>query len=139
MTGKPNSSVYRNSSIENKMEVQFKKIVIQDVKDEIKIIGLYIIDENRYFYHIFNKMEEQFYMISKNKCFFVKVIKRTFDNDTDICEYICDIGKCGYLEFQISFEEDDSSCMDFNDKTLYNKLDSYMWDMFFDIYRMNNS
>ena len=127
--------------LERKMEKEFKRIVINKMKKEMKIMEVYIFDENRYIYHVLNKMEEEFYIINEEKICKMKIEKRKINKKKKKFEYACGLGESAFIHFKIFFEEDDEELtyMKIDDKILYNKLDGHLHKMFFDIFRMDNS
>ena len=143
MTGKPNCRFYRNSSLEHKMEVQYKKLVFEPLKDQIKILGLYILNDNKYVYHVLNKMTETFYIINENNFQEMKIKKQVNHmTQEDVIKYTCSIGDCRTIHFQILHDDEVPQLSEMKIHThnaIYNKLDDYLYDMFHDIYRMSVS
>ena len=136
-----NTSEYRKLSLEDKMEVLFKKLKIELLENKLIIAGLYIVDDNRYIYHVFNNLKEEFYIVNKNELVNMKIEQKTTDSEKLTSEYICDIGKSRTIDFKLyldAYDEEKNRLM-ISDKDIYNKYDSYLYNMFHDIYRMNTS
>lgn len=131
-------------SLTKKMNVQFKKLEIERRENKLSVEGLYIIDDNRYIYHVLNKMKEEFYIINKNDCIKMK-IESKLNNvySEDAFDYICDIGNNNFIDFTLHINEDEIfkyfSYIDINDEFIPSKLDGYLYNMFYDIYKMKYS
>ena len=137
-----NSREYRESSMETKMTIQFKKLVFEPLAELVKIVGVYVIDDNRYIFHVLNKMVEQFYIVNGDNCFEIEIQKKSLNHEKkNSMVYFCHIGKGNYVFIDLYFnaKNEEKNHMIFNEKKLYNKLDSYLYDLFFDIFRMKNS
>ena len=133
---------YRKLSLTKKMDVQFKVLAIKRLKTKLMVIGLYILDNNRYFYHVLKNMKEEFYIINENKCIKMKIKEKdTSIYDKDAFDYTCYIDRERLIDFTLYLNEDFEgfAYIDMNDKKISNKIDSYLYNMFYDIYRMKYS
>ena len=142
MTGKANSQIYRSLSLEDKSKVQYQKIIIDSLKKRTKILGLYILDDNRYIYHVLDKMTEKFYILNANHCRELVIkSKKNHVVREDVRKYTCSIGNCKTISFELMFDDEvpELSQMGINNRFIYNKFDIYLYDMFHDIYRMSVS
>ena len=106
---------------------------ILEYMDNLKIIHLYIIDENRYLFNVAENYEEVWYMVNGSNFKKLK-IKNTDYTEYDSIIYTLEIDNCGIFEL-----EQYSQSIIMNDIDYDSILDIYLYKMFYDIHRMNNS
>ena len=100
-----NTEEYRESSFEDKMKFQYKNLTFDKLEKQVKIIGVFIVDDNRYIYHILNCMNEEFYIVNKNNCLKMKIKESNINKDDNLIrEYTCGIGECRTISFNIYFK-----------------------------------
>ena len=112
-----------------KYEEQYKKLVIQKMIG--KITGLYIIDDNRYMYNVLENKTESWYVINDNEIQRLNIIDRKF-LDTDLTLY-----KFKSNRNVFSFEQYPDHII-IGERIIEHTNDKYLYDMFYEILRMNN-
>jgi len=100
---------------------------------DLKILFLYILDDNRFLYNVIENKKEYWYMV--NGCNFKK-LKINYIKNTDYKSIIfkLQIDNSGVFEL----EQYEKSII-IHDKDYDSVIDKHLFDMFYDIYRMNNS
>ncbi len=124
------------------MQEQFEKLTVEILlKNKISIRGLFILDNDRYLYQVFNNCIEEWYMVFKNSFLKLKIIKKA--SNTKIRKLYFDIGNNKVISLKMYYNidkegRDNISIKLQNDgETYYSIKDSYLNNMFLDIYRMN--
>ncbi len=124
------------------MEEQFKKLTVKILlKNKISIRGLYILDNDRYLYQVFNNCTEEWYMIFKNSFLKLNIIKKV--SNAKIRKLYFNIGNNKFISLKMYYNIDKegrdniSIKLQNNGKKYYSIKDSYLNKMFLDIYRMN--
>jgi len=100
--------------------------------DDLKIINLYIIDDNRYLYNVAENYEEVWYLVNGSNFKKLNIKNKNYTNYDSII-YRLQIDK-GVFEL-----EQYSKSIIMNDKDYDSILDIYLYEMFYEIHRMINS
>jgi len=124
------------------MQDQFEKLTIEILfKNKISIRTLFILDNDRYLYQIFNNYKEEWYMIFENSFLKLNIIKQA--TNTKIRKIYFDTGDNKFISlkmfYDIDKQERDNISIELqkNGERYYSITDNYLNKMFLDIYRMN--
>ena len=126
------------------MNKQFEKLTVELLfKNKISVRGLFILDDNRYLYQIFNNCVEEWYMIHCNSFIKLKIAKHIMDNNNKTRKIIFNLGDDTYISLNMKYELNENNTekisikLKKNGERYYTIKDSYLNNMFLDIYRMN--
>ncbi len=124
------------------MEEQFKKLTVEILfQNKISVRGLFILDNDRYLYQVFNNCTEEWYIIFENSFLKLNIIKQAAN--PKVRKLYFDAGNNKFISIKIFYdvdkqERDNISIKLQNDGEKYYSIkDSYLNKMFLDIYRMN--
>lgn len=123
------------------MTEQFEKSTIETLfKNKISIRGLFILEDNRYLYQIFNNCKEEWYMISENSFLKLDIIKQA--SNMKVRKLFFAVGDNKYISlkeyYNVNERGQDNIYIKLhkNGEKYYSISDTYLNEMFIDIYRM---
>ena len=122
------------------MEEQFEKLTVEILfKNKISIRGLFILDDNRYLYQIFNNTIEEWYIIHNDSFLKLNIIKQA--SNGIVRKVFFNIGNDQFISLKMLYEIDekgrDKVSIKLQTERYYHIKDNYLNEMFLDIYRMN--
>ena len=122
---------------------QFERLTIETLfKDKISIRTLFILTSDRYLYQIMNNKVEEWYMVHTDSCLKLKIVKQVTNGK--IKKVFFDVGDNQFISIKIYYDVDKdgrdnvSVKLQKNGDRYYAVKDHYLYNMFFDIHRMNN-
>ena len=125
------------------MNKQFEKLTVQILfKNKISIRTLFILDDDRYLYQIMNNCVEEWYMIHDDTFLKLNIVKHITDKKKTR-KIIFDLGEKMFMTMKMHYELNenghDKISIKLNKNGIYYAIkDNYLYEMFFDIHRMNN-
>ncbi len=100
-------------------------------KDKIIIQYLFILNEETYVFFIFNKQNEEIYVLNENEMIFLKILKKK--NFKNFIEYTTKELINNHMNVFIL--DPNKSKLIVNNKEYLHKYDSYLYKLFFDIFK----
>ena len=108
-----------------------QQLKIEIPKDKIYIKYLFILTEETYMFFIFNKQEEEIYLMNKDDFIFLKIIeKKNFKNFIQYTTKELTNDHQDILLLQPNFE---NTKLIISNKLFSHKYDYYLYKLFFDI------
>ena len=100
-------------------------------KDKVIIKYLFILNEETYVFFIFNKQNEEIYVLNKNDLIFLKILeKKNFKN---FIQYTTKELRNNHIS--VFYLDPNESKLIVHNKGYLHKYDSYLYKLFFDIFK----
>jgi hypothetical protein len=118
-------------NIINKSNTQYKNIILNNLGN-ISVLKIFILDDERYIYRVFENKKECWYLLNGDKFLCTNILKKYKRNNTYIYTLTVDYS----VSFNLIYN---GSMIQLDDNVYHSVIDPYLLDLFYDIYRMNKS
>lgn len=127
------------------MDNQFKIAIDRTTSKKLLVCRLFILKDGRYLYQIKNNNKYEWYILSENKLLKMNISKSIVNRRKEIVKVIFKVGSNQFISLRMYYEGNDNGYEKISVKLssigdrYYAKIDNYLYEMFYDIYRMKNA